>query len=298
MSEAPTQPAYLLDPAFLRKLEQATLASRRALAGRTKGERRSTRRGSSVEFSDFRAYAPGDDLRYLDWNAYARLRRLFLKLFIEEEDLHVHLLMDTSASMGFGTPSKLQWAMEAAAALCYLGLCGGDRVSLYGYSEGQFQRSRAFRGRGCAPEAFAWLTGLQADGATRLSQGTDYLAKTLPGPGIVFLLSDLLTPDWEAALGRLAVAGGETCLLHVLSAEEVNPPGVGDLEIVDSETGETREITMGASVLRRYAQERDAFLEAVRHCCFRYGFPYLLEETSTPVSEAILQSLRRLGVVS
>jgi uncharacterized protein (DUF58 family) len=297
MPDRAAQSEYLLQPAFLRKLEQATIASRHALAGRGKGERRSPRRGTSVEFSDFRAYAPGDDLRYLDWNAYARLRRLFLKLFVDEEDLQVHLLVDTSGSMDFGSPSKLDWARQAAAALCYLGLCGGDRVTLYGYAEGRFQRSRVFRGRGCAAEAFEWLLRLEPSGRTALRTGTDYLVRGMSGPGLVFVLSDLLTEDWEAALGSLAVCGGEACVLHVMAAEEISPSGSGDLELVDAETGETREITMGASVLRRYAKERDAFLQSVRGACFRYGFPYLFEANTTPVADAILRSLRRLGVI-
>ncbi len=297
MLTPPPQPAYLLEPAFLRRLEQAALASRRALAGRGKGERRSPRRGTSVEFSDFRAYAPGDDLRYLDWNAFARLRRLFLKLFVEEEDLQVHILVDTSGSMDFGNPHKLQWAREAAAALGYLGLCGGDRVRLYGYADQQFRASRVFRGRGAAVEAFEWLLQLQAGGETKLRAGVDYLARSLTGPGLIFLLSDLLTPDWESALGRLAVTGGEACVLQLMAPEESSPGGSGDIEMVDAETGETREITMGASVVRRYVKERDEFLASVRNSCLRYGFPYLFQETSTPVPDAILRSLRRVGVV-
>ncbi|MEA3247576.1 MAG: DUF58 domain-containing protein, partial [Gemmatimonadota bacterium] len=117
----PAEQQYLLSPDFLRRLEQAAIASRHILVGRTKGERRSAKRGSSVEFADYRAYTPGDDLRYLDWNAYARLQRLFLKLFLEEEDLHIYALVDSSQSMDFGRPTKLDWARQAAAALGYMG---------------------------------------------------------------------------------------------------------------------------------------------------------------------------------
>src|SRR5512145_238623 len=124
-------PQYILSPMFLRKLEQAAILTRRTFLGRTKGERRSSRRGSSVEFADYRSYAPGDDLRYLDWNAYARLQRLFLKLFLEEEDLHVYVLVDLSASMSFGSPAKARWAIEMAAALGYMTLCSGDRLQVF-----------------------------------------------------------------------------------------------------------------------------------------------------------------------
>jgi uncharacterized protein (DUF58 family) len=136
---------HLLSPGFLRKLEQAAIASKHIMIGRTKGERRSARRGSSVEFADFRAYNPGDDIRYLDWNAFARLQRLFLKLFIEEEDLHVYLLLDASRSMDFGSPSKFRWALQAAAALAYIALCGGDRVQVFTHSGGDGDVSRLYR---------------------------------------------------------------------------------------------------------------------------------------------------------
>lgn len=288
---------YLLRPEFLRRLEQGALASRRILAGRTKGERRSARRGSSVEFADYRSYSPGDDLRYLDWNAYARLQRLLLKLFIEEEDLHVYVLVDASRSMDFGRPSKLDWARQAAAALGYMGLCGGDRVQVLRHAAGSGECSRQFRGRGCAPEMFEWLSEVQAEGETDLTQAVEWLLRTIPAPGMVFVISDLLTAEWEGAIGRLAAGKSECCLLQVLAPDEYRPSLQGDLKLVDSETGAEREITMGASTMRRYLATRDEFLEGVRGACNRYGFSYLLSVTDQPVEDVILRSLRRLGVV-
>jgi uncharacterized protein (DUF58 family) len=288
---------HLLSPEFLRKLEQATIASRHILVGRTKGERRSARRGTSVEFADFRSYHPGDDLRYLDWNAFARLQRLFLKLFMEEEDLHVYLLLDCSRSMDFGAPPKLRWAMEAAAALLYIALCGGDRAQVFGLSGEAGDVSRLFRGRGCAPELFEWLEGRTPGGETNLLQGVRLLRSTAPAPGLTFLISDLFTPEWEDALSRLAAGKGEACVLQVLSPEEYSPSARGDLRLIDSETAEDREVTMGASVLRRYREERDGFLGAVRAACHRYGFSYLFSLTDQPVEDVILKSLRRLQII-
>ncbi len=287
----------LLSPEFLRKLEQAAIASKHILIGRTKGERRSARRGSSVEFADFRAYNPGDDLRYLDWNAYARLQRLFLKLFIEEEDLHVYLLLDASLSMKFGAPTKFRWAQQGAAALSYIALCGGDRVQAYVYSGNDGDYSRLFRGRGCALELFNWLTAHSASGETSLTQAIHHLRAAAPAPGLVFLISDLLTPEWETALSQLAVAKGDACILHVLSPDEFNPGARGDLRLIDSETQQDREVTMGASLLRRYVQERDRFLTDVRATCNRYGFSYLFSLTDEPVEDVILKSLRKLQVI-
>ena len=288
---------YLLAPEFLRRLEQATLASRHILAGRTKGERRSAQRGASQEFADYRGYAPGDDLRYLDWRAYARLQRLFLKLFMEEEDLHVYFLLDTSASMGFGTPEKLPWAVRAAAALGYMALCTGDRVQVYASAGEAGERSRLFRGKGAAPELFSWLAGRESRGETSLPATVREMMLTSSAPGLTFLISDLLTPDWESTLQRLATLRGEACVLQVLSPDEYSPDRPGDLLLVDSETGATREVTMGAGVLRRYAEERDAFLKRVRESCYRYDFSYLLCTTDQPVEDITLRSLRRLQVV-
>jgi uncharacterized protein (DUF58 family) len=292
-----TSKSYLLDPQFLRRLEQAAIVSRRIFVGRTKGERRSARRGTSVEFADFRAYTPGDDLRYLDWNAYARLERLFLKLFIEEEDLHVYILLDTSRSMDFSSPTKFEWSVRAAAALAYLALCSGDRVQLFAHAESRGDSSRMFRGRGCAPELFDWLALLKPSMGTELSSAARWLLTSVPAPGITFVISDLLSPDWQPALARLAAGRGECCVLQVFSPEEFEPKVQGDLKLVDSETQEAREVTMGASVLRRYLRERDAFLEEVHKTCNRYGFSHIFVVTDKPVEDVILKSLRQLQVV-
>ena len=291
-------PSYLLSPQFLRRLEQAAIASKRIVIGRTKGERRSARRGSSVEFADFRSYTPGDDLRYLDWNAFARLQRLFLKLFIEEEDLHVYVVLDASRSMDFGEPAKFAWAVRAAAALSYIALCAGDRVQVFGHAEGRGEVSRLLRGRGAASDLFAWLQDLSADGETALSSGVRGLQAIAPAPGITFLISDLLTPDWEQSLARLAAGRGEACVLQVFSPEEFAPTAQGDLKLVDAETEQTREITMGPTVLRQYCEERDAFFHAVRKTCSRYGFSYLFATTDQPVEDVVLKSLRRLQVIT
>lgn len=288
---------YLLPPELLRKLERAAIQSRKVLVGRTKGERRSARRGTSVEFADFRSYAPGDDLRYLDWNAYARLQRLFLKLFHEEEDLHVYALIDGSASMGFGTPTKFDWAVRAAGALGYMGLCGGDRVQFYGRADGEPLRSRQFRGRGRALEMFDWLRGLEPGGETELAQAVDNLLRTRPAPGVVFVISDLLSEDWQEAVSRLATGKGDVCVLQVFSREEVQPSLQGDLRLVDSETGAEREITMGRRAMREYEQARDEFLGSVRAACNRYGFSWLFATTDQSLDDVLLRSLRRLGVV-
>ena len=293
----PRDRQYLLRPEFLRRLEQAAIASRHILAGRTKGERRSAKRGSSVEFADFRSYTHGDDLRYVDWNAYARLDRLFLKLFMEEEDLHVYVLLDSSTSMDFGAPTKFDWGVQAAAALAYMALCSGDRVQIISHARKDARASRLYRGRGCAPELFGWLSDLRAEGQTVLNSAAECLTQTCSTPGMTFLISDLLAADWQPALARLGAARGDCCVLQTFCDEEFRPTTHGDLQLVDAETEQSLEVTMGSSVLRRYHQQRDDFLRDVESSCHRYGFSYLFALTSQSVEDVILKSLRRLQVV-
>jgi uncharacterized protein (DUF58 family) len=290
-------PTPLLSPEFLRKLEQAAIASRHILVGRTKGERRSARRGSSVEFADYRSYSHGDDLRYVDWNAFARLDRMFLKLFVEEEDLHVYVLVDASRSMDFGSPSKLEWARQAAAALGYMSLCSGDRAQLFSHSAEAREASRMFRGRGSTPEMFRWIRGIEAAGETDLQQAVRWVQNVAPAPGMLFVLSDLLTPDWQAALSRLGAGKGDCCVVQVFSPSEFEPDARGDVQLIDSETRQTVEMTMSPSVLRRYREGRDEFLHGVRTTAHRYGFSHLLAVTDEAVEDTILKSLRRLRVV-
>src|SRR6266403_2764211 len=142
-----TQSTPLLDPQFLARLEQLELVSRKIFHGVMKGERRSKRKGQSVEFADYRNYVKGDDLRFLDWNLYARLDRLFIRLFMEEEDLHFYVLIDNSLSMDFGTPSKLRYAKQVAAALGFIGLVNMDRVAIEAFNERLTQRLPAVRGK-------------------------------------------------------------------------------------------------------------------------------------------------------
>jgi hypothetical protein len=178
-----------------------------------------------------------------------------------------------------------------------MALCAGDRVQVLGHAEGRGEASRMLRGRGAATDLFGWLQELSADGATALSSAVRGLQAMAPAPGITFLISDLLTPDWEQSLARLAAGRGEACILQVFSPEEYQPTAQGDLKLVDAETEETREITMGPSVVRQYREERDTFLRAVQKTCHRYGFSHLFATTDQPVEDVILKSLRRLQVV-
>jgi len=287
----------LLTPEFLRKLERLRLVSRRVFAGRVWGERRSKKRGASVEFADFRDYVHGDDLRHLDWNAFARLDRLFLKLFVEEEDLNVALLVDASNSMTFGQPPKFDYARRVAAALGYLALCNFDRVTFWSYGERLRSVFGPTRGRGRALESLRWLEGLQADGATSSGAALREFALRAKQPGLVAVISDFFDEDHLDGLKALAGRGFEVTAMHVLDEEELRPSLAGDLKLVDSETGSEREITVTQGLLRAYQRRLREFCDALDACCRRFGIHSLRISTSEPFEDLILNYLRRRGMI-
>ena len=290
-------PGPLLEPQFLRKLEQLNLVSRRVFSGQLKGERRSTRRGTSVEFADFRNYVPGDDLRYVDWNTYARLERLFIKLFVEEEDLHVYLLVDASASMEFGSPSKLTYARKVAAALGYLGLTHFDRVAAGWLRDGTARMQRPARGRGQIIPLFEFLAASEASGATHLERSMRDFTLRTRRRGLVILLSDFLDPGWESALKTLFARGFGGVVVQILSPAEVRPDLVGDLRIRDTETGEEREVTISGSLLKDYERAFGDFTHRVQSTCSRFGGDYFRVTTDDPFEDLILKWFRTRGLV-
>jgi uncharacterized protein (DUF58 family) len=288
----------LLDPEFITRLEQLELVSRKIFAGRMRGERRSKRRGTSVEFADYRNYVVGDDLRHIDWNIFGRLERLFLKLFLEEEDLHVYLLVDTSASMGFGDPTKLLYAKRVAAALAYIGLVNMDRVVLgtVGGSEDKFLRMQ--RGRTSMWTVLDFLAGAEPTGAGHLEPSLKRFVVEYPGKGIVVLLTDLLDKQgYETALRYLIGRQMDAYLIHLLSAEEVAPDLTGDLRLVDCEDDDTADVTISAPLLKRYKLALDAFCGQAREFCTRRGIMYIFTSNQRPFDQLVLAFLRERGLI-
>ena len=242
----------LLDAEFLNKLEQLELVSRKIFVGRMKGERKSKRRGSSVEFADHRSYTVGDDLRHIDWNVYARLDKLFLKLFLEEEDLHFYTLLDTSLSMDFGEPTKLHYGKQVAAALSFIGLVNHDRVMLDAFSTSLSRGMPSIRGRSSMHRVVGYLDDLKADGRSDLTAAAKAFAIKHTGKGIVVVISDFLDKrGYQEALRYLLARNLDIYVIHVLSKEEVEPELAGDLKLVDSEDDDIAEITISAPLLKR-----------------------------------------------
>src|SRR6185295_3672728 len=280
----------LLSPQLLAQLERLELVTRKIFRGRTKGERRSKRKGQSVEFADFRQYVSGDDLRFIDWNSYARLDRLFLKLFLEEEDLRFYVLIDASGSMEFGSPTKLRYAKQLAAALGFIGLVRADRVRIETLGQPVGRPAPVFRGRQSVWRMVDYLEHLPAGEPGTLATGIKNFCVRNSGKGIVVLLSDLMDKQgYQEALRYLLVQQMDVYVIQILSAEEIDPKlddnVTGDLKLVDCEDQDIAEISCNAPLLARYQHNLAAFVEGAREFCSRSGINYLLANNQLRVEE-------------
>ena len=288
----------LLDPDFMARLDQLSLVSRKIFAGKMRGERISKRRGQSVEFADYRNYVSGDDLRFLDWNIYARLDQLFIKLFLEEEDLHVSLLVDVSGSMDWGEPHKGLYARRVAAALAYIGLINFDRVSVFAYADGLRAELAGVRGRRMMFKVIEFLAGLEYAGVSDLALTGKQFAVRHPQPGVVLVLSDLLEKGGYAdGLRFLLARPYDLYVVQLLSPEEIEPSLVGDLLLTDAEDGERAEVTISRALVQRYRQQLAAYCLGLQEYCTRRGISYLFSPTAAPFDQLVLTYFRRRGLI-
>jgi len=306
MSDAREKTAYrvedgegvLLDEEFLAKIDQLHLVSRKIISGKIHGERLTRKRGRSVEFADYRQYVPGDDLRMIDWNIYGRLERLFLKLFLAEEELHVRILLDASGSMAFGSPSKLFYAKRVAAALSYIALAEYDRVVLGAFTEGAPAMMPAVRGKRNMLRVLDFLTNLEAGGVTDAGSSFRSFAVTHRAKGILVVISDFFDKGGhEAAFKYLLANNDDVFVLHVLAPEEMEPEIAGDLTLVDVEDGDETDVTVSAPLLARYRETLSAFISGVRDYCMRRSMTYILAPTTLPFDTLVIDYLRRRGMV-
>jgi len=288
----------LLDPEFMNRLDQLDIVSRKIFAGKMKGERRSKRKGESVEFADYRNYVVGDDLRFLDWNIYARLERLFLKLFLEEEDLHVCLLLDASKSMDWGSPNKALYVKRVAAALAYIGLVNYDRVSLYAYADGLTHELPGVRGRRLTHRVVAFLQELPIGGPSNFSAAAKQFALGHRRKGVLVVLSDFLDKGgFEGGIRYLVGRHMDVYAVQVLSPEEIEPVLAGDLRLVDVEDDDVAEVTVSRALLDRYKVNLQAYCQSLRDFCTRRGVSYLFTSTAVPFDQLVLNYLRHKGLI-
>jgi uncharacterized protein (DUF58 family) len=294
----PVTDGPLLAPEFLRRLETLELVSKKIRAGRMKGDRLSKRKGRGSEFADFRPYSVGDDLRFLDWNLYGRLDKLFLRLFLEEEDLHVHLLIDTSESMTFGRPSKLRYAKQLAAALGFVGLVNLDRVAITTVGGVAQVGSPQFRGRPSLWRLVRFLDTLPDGGTGDFSQSLRKFSVRASGRGVVVLMSDFLDKaGYEEGFRYLLARNLDIYAVQILDAEEIDPTFTGDLKLTDAEDGDEAEVTISAPLLKRYRETLEAFRGGLASFCNRRGMSYLFTSTRVPFEKLVLNYLRSRGLL-
>ena len=283
------------DEAFLKKLEYLYVVSRKVFSGRMRAERRTKKTGSGVEFADHRDYTHGDDLRYLDWSAYGRLDRLLLRLFEEEEDLHIYLLVDVSASM----KNKLDYALRVAAALAYVGLAKLDRVSIIPFGNQLQERLPPSRGKGNIFKVFRFLDQLAPEGQTQMQRAIESFVHQTKRRGIAVVISDFYDPaGYEEGLNLLRYHRFEPTVLQLWSADEAKPRLRGDIEIVDVETGESREVTVSEKVLAEFAREHEKWCESLQTFCSARGIGYFRADLAVPFDELVLRIFRAGGFLS
>jgi uncharacterized protein (DUF58 family) len=306
-------PDALLTPELLRRLEQFQLLAARRAKSSAKGERRSRARGQSVEFADYRNYVHGDDFRYLDWNLYGRLERLFLKLYEEERELPVRIFLDASESMTFGEPRKFDFARQVGAAIGYVALSGFDRVSVIPFPDFAGDANtepavrvaelaargalRSIRGKRSAIQFFQNLSGLTAGGGANLNEALRRGALEARQAGVAVVLSDFLDPaGYESGLNALIGRGFQVDLVQILSPDELSPGTFGDLRLVDSESGATQEVTFGRFRLKAYRQTVQNFMQRLREFCQARGINFFTASSNTDLQELLLKQLRQAEV--
>jgi uncharacterized protein (DUF58 family) len=288
----------LFDQEFQRKLEYLALVSRKVFAGRLRAERRTKKSGNGVEFADHREYQPGDDFRSLDWNVYQRFGRLLVRLYEEEEDLAIYLILDTSASMGFERGAKLRYAKRVCAALAYVGLANLDRVCLVTTSDRVMARMPETRGKARIFKVFRFLRAVEAGGRTDLADAMKTFVVQHKRRGLAILVSDLYDPSgFEKGINVLRYNKFDPFVVHVVDPSEARPKLHGDVLVYDCETGDEREVTVTAKVLHRFADAHAQYLAGVERYCATHQVPYAQASIEVPFEEMILRVFRRGGFV-
>lgn len=286
--------AALFDDEFLKKLDYLNIISKRLFAGQLRAERRTRKRGAGMEFADYRAYVAGDDFRYLDWKAYLRLNKLIMRLFEEEEDLPIYFFVDSSQSMDYGNPSKLDYARRVAAALCYIGLANLDRVNMVSFAENIKSELPQLRGKGRIFKVFRFLTDIVPGGQTNARDSFKTYCTEGRRRGLAVVVSDFLDPvGFEQSIDILRHFRHDIFIVHVASHEELNPEFKGEMLLVDAESRGAREVTVTPGLLTAYKAEYSRFCEHIEQYCAKYQLGYVRTVTDFPFEELILKVFRQ-----
>jgi uncharacterized protein (DUF58 family) len=288
----------LLDPVFMSRLDTLDVLSRKILQGKLQGERRSKRRGQSVEFADHRPYVAGDDLRFVDWNVYGRLEQLFLKLYLEEQDLTVHIVADASASMSFGEPSKELFIKKLTAALGYVSLVNNNRVTISFIADGVTVQLANMRGRNYLDNMAECLLTTDCDGLSNFDDACRQLAAGRIGSGVMVVLSDFLFKEgYDSGLRRLIGRQYDLYAIQVLCPQELSPDLSGELKLIDIEDADAAEITVSAALSKYYKRNLTAYCNELKDFCTRRGAVYVLANSADSVESLVLNYLRRIRLL-
>ncbi len=288
----------LFDENFQRKLDYLAVVSRRVFAGRLRAERRTRKSGSGIEFADHREYAAGDDLRNLDWHVYGRSGRLLLRLFEEEEDLSIYILLDCSRSMAFGSPPKFDHARRLAAAMAYVGLANLDRVAVTAWSTTVDRHLPASRGRGRIFKVFDFLRAVHPSGDTALADVARVFASQNKRRGVAIVISDLYDPaGFERGINAIRYLRYEPIVIHVVDPREADPGARGDITLFDVESGEEREVTLTDGIVGRYRAAHATWRREIDDFCKSRQVPYIAADVTGAFDEQVLHLMRRVGMV-
>lgn len=293
--------ANIFDDEFLRQLELLQVIARRLIRGRQRAERKTKKVGSGLEFADHREYSPGDDIRNVDWNVLARLNQTLVRLFEEDEDLPLRIVVDVSDSMLTKSGEKLLYAQKIAAALAYVGLAGLDRVGLSTMSGKVHETLPAVRGKSRIFRVFDFLRNSKRGGPTNIRSGCKRVAAESSLPGVTVVISDFY--DLEGAfdgLNLLRFRKHEVVAIQVLDPIEANPEDTGlrgDVSLVDIEGGPTRDVTLSAALLEAYAEAHERFCKALENKCRARGMPFFRASITEPFDDLVLRIFRMGGVL-
>jgi uncharacterized protein (DUF58 family) len=299
--DRPTKVDELLGSHLMASLDRLDVVARKIFSGKIQGERKSRRRGSSVEFADYRQYTSGDDLRFIDWNVYARLDRLFMKIFLEEEELTLGIAIDASASMEYGNPNKFDFARRLAMALGYIALSSHNKVSLFGFNSDGVQRVTGLRGKRRTRDMGQWLLDLMPKGGTSFIDACKVISTSRQGRGVLVVLSDCFEEDgMKQGLSYLVGGGWDVFVIQSLAPEEISPLDAGlegDLRLIDVESGAECEITATAPLISKYKQRLDYYCEGLREQCTRIGAGSVRVSTDVDMEQLLVEYLRGRGLL-
>lgn len=300
----PTRPKGiedLLSSELIARLDPLDLSSKKVFFGKLKGERRSKKRGQSVEFADHRPYSTGDDIRHIDWNIFARLDQIFMKMFLEEEDLSLQLVLDCSASSDCGEPSKFLFMQKAVMALGYVGLVNLNRVGATAMGAGDsgvVSNVRDLRGRRRVHELAKWVCSLEPGGDFSFKEAAERISMTRRGKGLMLVFSDFFFKEgFEEGLRRMVGHGYDVFVIQVLSPQEIDPPLTGDLRLKDLEDADTAEVTISAPLLKKYKANLAAYCQHLGSFCARREMTHMTVRSDTPIDVLVLDYLRKRGIV-